>query len=68
MSEPTDLEVVRAMVRLGGTFVQALGHAFQVADTKNFATLKNAFPVYWRNYTDHARRDLAAARARGPVD
>lgn len=56
MTEITDRDVVQAMIHRGGSFVRALGYAFTVADTSNFARLKAAFPEYWENYTRHAEQ------------
>jgi len=38
------------MIRFGGSFVKALGHAWQFADEVNFQRLKKTFPEYWQKY------------------
>jgi hypothetical protein len=52
-----EMEVVGMMRVYGGSFVKALAHAMLLADSVNFAVLRDAFPVYWRHY--------AALRAEG---
>jgi hypothetical protein len=46
----TEWEVSQAMIRYGGSFVQALGRAFAVADSGNQARLRVAFPELWAEY------------------
>lgn len=46
----SDQEITNAMVKYGGSFVQALGRAAQLADSDNMERLKIAFPEYWSNY------------------
>jgi len=47
----TDEMAVVGMMRVyGGSFVKALAHAMLLADATNFATLKGAFPTYWKHY------------------
>lgn len=52
-----ELRVVEAMQKYGGSFVKALAMAFYMADNKNFYKLKSAFPEYWKEYTEWAKRD-----------
>ena len=49
-----DFEITGAMLVYGGSFVQALGKAWRVADSDNRATLKAAFPLYWKKYAELA--------------
>lgn len=61
----TDYEVVEAMVIYGGSFVSALGKAYQAADAQNVAKLKAAFPEYWATYTKAA---IAKKRQQGEAE
>jgi hypothetical protein len=69
MTTPTNFEIVNAMARYGGSFVQALAAAFERADPDNFARLRAAFPEYWDEYAGvatiraHRLRDEARATA-----
>lgn len=45
-----DLQIIKAMTKYGGSFVQALADCFLRADTHNFKKLKDAFPEYWEQY------------------
>lgn len=40
----------QAMVRYGGSFVEALGKALFHADMENTVKIKQAFPEYWERY------------------
>lgn len=51
-----DLKVVITMKEMGGSFVQALALCFMRADAKNFKKLKDAFPEYWKQYTEMSQR------------
>lgn len=53
--EQEDFDITEAMLRMGGSFVQALAVAFRAADRANHARLKHAFPEYWTKYRDLAR-------------
>ena len=57
MDETTKFEMMEAMRRYGGSFVQALAECFARADATNFAKLYLAFPDYVDQYIDMARRD-----------
>jgi len=46
----SDQEIADAMVKYGGSFVQALGRAARLADLDNMSRLREAFPEYWINY------------------
>jgi hypothetical protein len=48
----TDLEVLSAMVKHGGSFAQALAGAWLRADPINSAKLKAAFPDLWGQYEE----------------
>ena len=47
---PTFFEVLDAMQRFGGTFIQRLAATWLVADEINRRRLLAAFPDYWREY------------------
>ena len=49
-----DMKVVETMEKYGGSFVQALAVCFRRADQFNLAKLKEAFPEYWKQYTEMA--------------
>lgn len=50
----TDYEIVQAMKAFGGSFAQAIGAAWQCADTRNQARLKAAFQPEWEKYRELA--------------
>ena len=52
----SEIEVVEAMGKWGGGFVQALAEAFRRADLHNFRALRVAFPEYWTKYSEVARK------------
>ena len=43
---------LKAMTTFGGGFVKALAQAAHQADPINLERLKQAFPEYWKKYTD----------------
>ena len=45
-----ELEVLRTMKEMGGSFVSALAEAWLHADSYNFQVLKTAFSNYWAQY------------------
>jgi hypothetical protein len=49
-----DTKVISAMLRYGGSFVQALAKAAQQADAENLQKIKDAFDVYWAHYKELA--------------
>lgn len=51
-----EIEVVEAMERWGGGFVQALAECFRRADVHNFKILRASFPEYWTTYSEMARK------------
>ena len=51
----TDLAVVEAMEKYGGSFVKALAACAHRADPKNLAKLKLAFADYWFEYDEMAK-------------
>ena len=59
MTTPTDAEVIRAMRKFGGSFVQALAIAARSADPENMRRLKEAWPEYWMQYTAFAAMENA---------
>jgi hypothetical protein len=52
----TDYDISNAMIAYGGSFVQQLGKLFRLADDDNQARIKAAWPEYWKNYEELARR------------
>ncbi len=50
-----DWMVIECMKTRGGSFVQNLGKAAAVADNKNVARLKEAFPEIWAQYSEMAK-------------
>jgi hypothetical protein len=46
----TDYDITDAMIIYGGSFVQALGRLFRLADPENQRKLKTAFPDYFVEY------------------
>lgn len=54
MSE-SDMKVIQAMIRFGGSFVSNLGKAALSADANNLQRIKDAFPEYWEQYTEMAK-------------
>ena len=57
METEEDYLIVEAMEKYGGSFVKALAECFRRADSFNTIKLKNAFPEYWKQYKDMAKRD-----------
>jgi hypothetical protein len=49
-----DFAITDAMIRYGGSFVSGLGRLYRQADADNRASLKTAFPAYWKTYHDLA--------------
>lgn len=49
-----ELQIVDAMISMGGSFVQALGRAAMLADAHNFARLQHAFADYFDRYANLA--------------
>lgn len=45
-----DYEVLGAMLRFGGSFVQQFVRLYQAADAVNRTRLRDAFPDYWETY------------------
>lgn len=52
-----DHEVIEAMERYGGSFVQALAVCFRRADANNLKKLKETFAEYWDQYKHMAEGD-----------
>ena len=46
----SEIIVVEAMEKYGGSFVKALAEAFWRADRANFYKLQAAFEEYWQEY------------------
>lgn len=44
-------DTVDNMDKLGGSFVKALAQCFYHADRNNIDKLKEAFPKYWKEYS-----------------
>jgi len=55
-----DMRTLDRMTRHGGSFLRSIAEAARVADSINYAALKDAFPGYWMRYGDDgifARRE-----------
>lgn len=50
-----EMDVVDAMEKYGGSFVQALAVCFRRADANNLAKLKATFSEYWEQYEGMAK-------------
>lgn len=50
--KPEDVKTIQAMIRFGGSFVKALGHAAFAADAENLQKIKDTWPEYWQRYTE----------------
>lgn len=60
--QATTAQAVGLMERMGGSFVQAIAHAWRVADGSNQERLQRAFPEYFERYPpDVLERNLAGA-------
>jgi hypothetical protein len=59
-----DRQILEAMSRYGGSFVQALARAAERADPVNLGKLRAAFPDVWQEYARLASQD-ARTRDRG---
>ncbi len=53
---PEEHKIVEAMETYGGSFVKALAVCFYRADHSNLIKLKNAFPEYWEEYKEFAKK------------
>lgn len=51
MKTQRDYWTIEAMLKYGGSFVQALGKAAAVADRQNLMKIKITWPDYWEQYT-----------------
>lgn len=47
----TDIQIIEAMSRYGGSFVKALAEAWRRADPVNRNLIKDTWPEYWERYT-----------------
>lgn len=56
-TQTDDWPILDAMLRYGGSFVQALGKAAMRADAENYARLRAAFPDLWKEYKAFVRDD-----------
>lgn len=63
-NNPDIFWTIKAMRVYGGSFVQAIGRAAELADGTNLARLELAFPEYWEKYEAMGRElkmsDLAS--------
>jgi hypothetical protein len=55
-SPPTDVEIVHAMERFGGSFVNTLALLCYLADEENYRRIKATWPEYWAKYAEMAER------------
>lgn len=53
----SDSQVIDAMRKYGGSFVQALADAHERADPVNSLKLKQTFSLNWKRYTDIASKE-----------
>ena len=60
--EIEDSQVIDAMLKYGGGFVQALAATLTRADSENRAALKRAMSKYWTRYTNMALQDAKAGK------
>lgn len=49
-------KVAHAMIKWGGSFVNALGLALMKADRNNAQKIKDAFPEYWEEYLKRSEK------------
>ena len=56
MTTVTDRDVVRTMVKYGGSFVRALGTAALAADQANLKKIRDGWPDYWAQYLRMAQQ------------
>ena len=54
----SDYEITGAMIKYGGSFVEALGQLHRLGDAINQRRLRLAFPEYWKQYSDLAERAI----------
>ena len=54
------MRVSEAMIKYGGSFVEALGRALQQADEINQVKIKNAFPFLWVKYEEMSKKRLGS--------
>jgi len=45
-----DYKILEAMSTYGGSFVKSLAHTARVADSENYAKLKDTFYDIWNSY------------------
>lgn len=55
-------QVIKAMLKYGGSFMQALARAAQVADQKNLLKIRLAWPQEWAKYEMFAEDERKAAK------
>ena len=55
----TDYDIIKAMIRYGGSFVSGLGRAAQCADEENLQRIKETWPEYWEQYSKLASLDAS---------
>lgn len=48
-----EFDTIDNMTKFGGSFVKALAECFTHADPINFKILKEAFPRYWKQYSQN---------------
>ena len=63
MSDITDCDVAKAMIIYSCGFVAELGKGWQIANDDNKSRLRTAFPEYWLQYRELARRRAAEANS-----
>lgn len=56
----SDYDVIEAMLKYGGSFIQSLARCWQAGDYINQEKLKTAFPEYWSQYSSLAEAEKNA--------
>lgn len=51
----SDFWTLKAMSKYGGGFVKALAQAAHQADPNNLQRIKNAWPEYWKEYSEMSK-------------
>jgi pyruvate/2-oxoacid:ferredoxin oxidoreductase beta subunit len=58
MENNENYEVIEAMEKFGGSFIQALAQCYNTADQINFIKLRDAFPEYWEEFKKMASKEF----------
>jgi hypothetical protein len=52
--QPTDDQIIAAMLRYGGSFMRAIANAYVVADSRNKERIRQTWAEQWSWYADMA--------------